>query len=60
MKIKEQSISFIAKNQEGSFMSNGNDRSIDSFDKMIIGVEEVLDLDENTESQDPNYSLLYK
>ena len=60
MKINEQSISFIAKNQEGSFISLGQDRSIDSFDKMFIGVESVLDLDENAETQEPNYSLLYK
>ena len=43
-KINEQSISIIAKNLEGSFISNGVDRSIDSFDKMLFGVEEVLNL----------------
>lgn len=41
-------------------MSNGQDRSIDSFDKMIIGVEELLDLEDNGETQDVNYSFLYK
>jgi hypothetical protein len=39
MKINEQSISFIAKKLEVSFISNGQDRSLDSFDKLIIGVD---------------------
>ena len=37
LKINEQNISLIAK-KEGSFMSR-QDHSMDSFDKMIIGVD---------------------
>lgn len=60
MKINEQSISFIAKKLEISFISNGQDRSLDSFDKMIIGVDEELDLEDNTEGQEPDFTFLYK
>ena len=58
--INEQNISYIAKNLEGSFISNGQDRSIDSFDKMLFGVEEVLTLEDNSQGEELNYSLLYR
>ena len=46
MKLNEQNISLIAK-KEGSFMSR-QDHSMDSFDKMIIGVDEET----NSEQED--------
>jgi len=37
---------------------------MDSFDKMIMGVDEELDIEEentsNSKEQEPNYSLLYQ
>jgi hypothetical protein len=39
LKINEQNISLIAKKQEMSFISNRQDHSMDSFDKMIMGVD---------------------
>ena len=60
MKINQQSISFIAKKLEVSFISNGQDRSLDSFDKLIIDVDEELDLEDNTEGQELDYTFLYK
>lgn len=51
-----QNISLIAKKQEGSFISNRQDHSLDSFDKMIMGVDEELgDIeDQNTSNSREN------